>query len=105
MKNTYGYAVFKSALNTPLHVVEIHSNMTAGVYVYSTPAAAQGRCNTARFCLNCKYDPDFEFTPGILKEYTTAQRLYSRRDNMQVYIAYDAEVAAGGLQRVQNTLL
>lgn len=87
MINTYGYCVIKSKLGLPLHVVEIRSDLVHGVYVYSTARQAQGAVNTAKYSLDCDYDPDFHFAQNIIDAYKNADALFSHCDSYEIYVA------------------
>lgn len=83
--NSYGYAVFRSALGLPLHAVEVHADTVCGVSVYSTAGQARTAVDEAR-SLGCAYDPDFVFTAPIVDAYRDAAVLFSKRDNHQLYV-------------------
>lgn len=85
--NTYGKTVIQSAENLPLYVVQIKHTLLSAFCVFSTEEAARDYIQSES-ALNLVYDPLFEFSAGLINEYRTARKLFSKVINKKIYITY-----------------
>ena len=86
---TYGYAVFKNKkLNMSLYIVEVYHSLTYGIYVFSNSKDAKDFILDLKSDLILEYNPDFNFTQGIISEYTNNHNLYSSVKNKGLYLSY-----------------
>lgn len=85
--NEYGYVVVSNG-NIPLHIVEIRHPLLVGFNVFSNAKDANEYISTMKCVLDIKYNPNFKFSEGLVREYTNGNRVFfSKLENRQVYVA------------------
>lgn len=86
--NTYGYAVYPCG-KMPLHIVQVNHCMTAGFHVFGNARDAKTFIEEEKDDLSVYaplvYDPDFHFSENLVNAYTHGERLYSERENHEIY--------------------
>ncbi len=85
--NTYGKTIITAADGMPLYIVEIRHTLLSAFCVFSTEDAARDYIDSES-ALRLEYDPDFAFSPGLINEYRTAGKLFSKVCNKKIFITY-----------------